>query len=59
MTVSKGKISWTSETFVDTVNTFYLYCGMQSVRSVQDCTLVLYEPSNCCYTYIHKHIYIY
>ena len=26
---------------------------MQSVRSVQDCTSVLYEPANWCYIYIY------
>jgi len=37
------------------VNTFYLFYGMQSVRGVQDCTAVLYEPAIYIKTYLHEY----
>jgi hypothetical protein len=52
MAVSKQKNSRPSEIFVVTVNTFYLHYDMQSVRTVQGCMAVLYEPANWCYIYI-------
>jgi len=35
-----------------TPNIFYLFNDMQSVRAVQGCMAVLYEPANWCYVYI-------
>jgi len=52
MVVSEGRNSWSSENFVVTVNTFYLYYDIQSVRTVQGCKTVLYKPGNWCYIYI-------
>ena len=46
------KNSWFSESFMVTANIFYLYYDMQSVRSVQSCMALLYEPANLCCMYI-------
>jgi len=53
MAVSRGKNLWPSENFVVTVYNFYLYYDMQSVRIVQGCMAVLYEPANWCFIFIY------
>ena len=55
MTVSKGKKLTAFRNFSGHCEYLLLYCGMQGVRSVQDCAAVLYEPANWCYIYINKH----
>jgi len=46
LTVSKGKKLMDVRKFVVTVNNFFLFYDMQSVRAVQGYTTALYEPAN-------------
>jgi len=52
-----GKKPMAFRKFVVTLTTFYLFYNMQSVRAVQGCMAVLYEPANWCYVYIKNIIF--
>jgi len=53
MTVSKGKKLTAFRKLSGQSEHLLFIHDMQRVRSVQNCTAVLYEPANWCYIYIN------